>query len=459
MKQQIKVWGIRILSIALIVFAIQHWGTPLYKQYFAPKKADVYIPTAKVKVGKFTISFHEIGNLDAEKSVSVNSESSGKIISIIADGKMVAAGDVIAELDTTDLEREVRNQKLAYENALADVDRAEAEFELLKKSNKTDFEQADAQLKFDENEHQLAKDDLAKKERLAAEKLIPGSQVDQAKGVVRSKQLAVDKGKAQLELKTKEIESKENQKKADIKNVEFKAEMAKISLDEAERRTEKATIKAPAAGLVVITNDWTGDGRRKLQEGDTVRPRQSICQLPDLSNMTVKVSVGESDAPKVHVDMPVLLRLEAIPDKIFHGTVKDISSLATEKSPWEGGTPGKKDFEVSIAVKENDPKTIKPGMTADVEFICDIIKNAVYIPIEAVVERNGKTYVFLDNGKQVPVTTGKYNDNFICIEKGLQEGQVIALRDPTRPLDAQEAGSSAPGAEKEKKPVPIPGTD
>ena len=76
------------------------------------------------------------------------------------------------------------------------------------------------------------------------------------------------------------------------------------------------------------------------------------------------VNVGESDAPKVKVGMPVLIKLEAVRNRVFHGTVKEISSLATEKDPWEtGATPGKKNFEVTIQVTEVDrgPGTL-PGM-------------------------------------------------------------------------------------------------
>lgn len=463
MKQQIKVWGSRVLVLAVIVAAGWYWGVPLFKQYFAPEKTETYTPTAKVRKGTFTISLHEIGALEAERSSSVIAQTNGKIISLVADGDLVTSGDILAELDTTDIEREVRNKKLAYENALADVDRAKAELDLLKESNKTDLAQAVAQLDFDKNELKLAREELAKKERLAAEKLIPRSQVDQAKGVVRSKELAVDKGTAQLELKRKEIESKENQKDADIRNVEFKAQMAKIGLEEAERQAESALIRAPSAGLVVIAKDWTPDGRRKLQEGDSVHTRQTICTLPDLSSMLVKANVGESDAPKLRIGMPVVIRLEAVPDKIFRGTVQDIASLAVEPSPWDPGfTPGRKNFEVTVAVKETDPKTLKPGMTADAEFICETVQEAVYVPIEAVVERGGKTYVFVKRGKEyrrTEVTTGKQNDNSVCILRGLDEGQVVALRDPTRTLEEQEAGAEVPesGKKDEKKPAPIPG--
>ncbi|NIM23665.1 MAG: HlyD family efflux transporter periplasmic adaptor subunit [Armatimonadetes bacterium] len=364
-------------------------------------------------------------------------------------------------MDTTELERELRNQTLEYENRLADVDRAKAEIELLKEQNETDLAQQAAQLEFDENELKLAKEDLAKKERLLEERLVTGAQVDQAEGVVRSKELAVEKGKSQFELKKTEVESKEKQKQAEIRNIQFRADMAKSNLEETEDDLKGALLTAPAGGLVVMSRTWDGSSHRALKEGDNVHQRQTICALPDLTSMLVKVPVGESDAPKVRLGMSVLIRLEAIPEKTFHGSVKDISSLATEARIWEGGTPGKKNFEVTIDIKEVDPKTLKPGMTADVEFICDTVKDAVYVPIESVVERQGKTYVFVKDGERytrADVKTGKYNDNFICVTHGLREGEVIALRDPTRELEQQEAGSAAPGAEKEERQsVPIPG--
>lgn len=465
MKQQIKTWGTRLVVLAVLVFGAQRWGVPIYKQYFTPKKTEIYIPTTKVKAGKFVVSFQEIGNLEAEKSVSVDSEINGKIISIVPEGRMISAGQTLAVLDTTELERELRSQTLEYQNRIADVERAKDEMELLKKQNQTDLAQQKAQLDFDKNELDLAKKELEKMQRLLEEKLVTGAQVDQAAGTVRSKDLAVQKGEAQYELKTKEVESNEKQKQAEIRTVEFRADMAKSNLDLAQSQMDNAVVIAPASGLVVLDRVHDANsGRRPLQEGDSVRTQQTICSLPDLTSMQAKVQVGEADAPKVHLDMPTIITLEAVPNKVFHGKVKDISSLATEQNPWDGGTPGQKNFEVTIAVTEVDPKLLKPGMTANIEFIMYELDKAVYIPIEAVVEQQGKTYVFVKEGgsyKRTQIETGRYNDNFIRIIKGLKTGQVIALRDPTRELDQQEAGSAAPGAEKEnkKEAAPIPGAN
>lgn len=463
MKRIIKAWAPRTIMIVILVFAGQQWGMPLYKQYFTPKSTEVYIPTSMVKVGGFMVSFHEIGTLDAERSVAVNSGINGKIITLVDEGTIVKAGDEIAVLDTTDLEREVNSATLEYENQVADVKRAGEELALLKESNRIDREQTEAQLHFDQSELQIAQQDLEKKKRLADEKLIPGTQVDQAEAVRRSKDLAVKKDQAQLELKLKEIKSKEDQKQAEIDNLGFRAKMAKRGLDRVSERMGGATILAPAPGLVVLSKTYDSGSRRPIREGDDVDPREALCQLPDLSSMLVRVQVGEADAPKVTLGMPVLIRLEAAPKKIYHGSVKGISALATEGNPWEGGTPGKRNFEVQVAVTERDPSTIKPGMTADVEFIVDQLKSALFVPIESVIEQNGKTFAFIREGSQyekVPVKTGKTNDNFICITHGLKAGQTVALRDPTRDLEQQEAGSKAPGADKEKnkkQAAPIPG--
>jgi HlyD family secretion protein len=465
MKRQIQLWGTRVFSIALVILAVNYWGLPMYKQYFAPKKISVFVPTGPAREGGFIVSFHEIGTLQAEKSVPVNTDTGGKIISLVADGVVVKQGDPLITMDTTDLERDVRSKQLTYGNTKANLDKANEEFNILKETNTVDLAKAEAQQDFDKNELEMAKRDLDKQTRLAKDKLVPQSDVEKADLQLRSKTLTVLKGEKDLALKKDDIRSKEEQKKADVRNVEFQVTMAKIDLEDAQNRVKKGIIKAPSGGLVVISKSWTPDGFRKVKEGDSVRPRQTLCELPDLTKMLVKVQVGEADAPKVSVGIPTTIRLEAVPNKVFHGTIADISSLATEPDPMESNaTPGRKNFEVTIDLKEVDPKVLKPGMTADVEFVCETLKDAVYVPLEAVTERENKTFIFVKKaGKfvRVPVTTGKSNDNYVCIQKGLKKGQTIALRDPTRPMDEQEAGTGSEASKEKKKDEktapPIPG--
>jgi|GEM_PF-584133 len=456
MKRQIQLWGTRVLMVALVIVATQKWGLPLYKQYFSPKKNVVFVPTATVKSGQFTVSFHEIGTLAAEKSVPVYGEDDGKIIWIVPEGTIVKKGDKIAEMDTTTVVREVRNQKLTLKNAEADVARAEEQLRMLKLSNQTDLDKQIADRDFTKTEYEMSQKTLERKKRLAEQKLIPGDQVEQADLDVRAKKLSLDKAEADLKLKQKDIESKETQGQADVNKVKFARDIQQRNLDELQGQVTSGIISAPAPGMAVISKTWGGPGDyRKLQAGDQIHHRQTLVTLPDLSSMLIKVNVGESDAPKVKIGMAVLAKLEAVPDRTFHGTVTEISSLATEGNPFDtGSTPGRKNFEVTVHLKEADPKTIKPGMTADAEFICEAVSKALFVPLESVIEKDGKTFVYVKNGKRwkrTPIKTGKYNDNFIVVTKGLTKGQVVALRDPTKPMESQEAGASGPGAEQKKQ--------
>jgi HlyD family secretion protein len=465
MKRQIQIWGTRIVLVALVLFAFQRWGLPLYKQYFTPKKTVTFVPTTAVRKGTLIISFQEGGTLAAERSASVISDITGKIISIAPEGIAVKAGDKLVELDTTDIDKDVRDRQLAYKNALTDVSRANAELDILEESNKTELEKAQAQADFDKTELTRAQEQFAKKKRLADDKLIPRTDADQAELDVKSKELAVKKGDLDLALKVKDNESKVEQKKAEVGKVIFASNLAKSSLDEMQGRRSKATITAPASGMLVV-GVFYREGVQKFKVGDMIERRQQVCELPDLSSMQVKVNVGEADAPKVRVEQPVLIRLEAVPDRVYHGKVLSISPLATEARWWESGqNPGRKNFDVLVAVKESDPKHVKPGMTATVEFICDTMKNAVYVPIECVEEKDTRTYCFVRNGKRFErrlVSVGKRNDNFICITKGLNPGETVALRDPAKPAaevetEASKAVSSESKGKAQVAPIPETG--
>ena len=422
-----------------------------WARWFPGERKEVFIPTAQARRGELVVSVRQLGSVEAERSVLVSSEIEGKIIYLVPEGRSVSPGERLVQLDDAPLREAVRTATLEYNNARAQVEKAKLEFEIQKESNRTEVEQQEAQLNFDRAELERAQAQLEKKKRLAADRLIPQSEVEVAEIDVRSKQFNVTKQEKALALKRKEVESRESQKQAEVRNVEFSAEMAAIRLKEAQGRLRKSRILAPKGGLVVIQKVWTPDGRRKFKEGDSVFPQQQILQLPDLSSMLVKAQVEEADIARVKVGQSVRLTLDALPGKTYSGAVQEISSLATEASPWEtSGTPGRKNFEVTIKINTSGVSPIRPGMTANVEIISDRVKDTVYVPIEAVFEKEGKRLVYVKRGASfVPreVETGKRNETFVAIRRGLRKGEVVALKDPSRqesPAGRQEKPAALP---------------
>ena len=452
-------WLIRIVIIIVVCYGIWQYGIPLYKKYTTKKVETVFVPTAQVKEGPFLVSFTEKGNMDAINTISVQSPINGKIISILNDGDVVKKGDVIAVLDSGDLKTQARSRSVELENARREVERAEAEFTIFKEQNKTELEQAMADFDFNKTELDRAVKDLEKKNRLLAEKLIAGTEVESAELAVKSKELTVKKDEMQLALKKKDIESKEQQKEADIKNVRFRFEITKQQFDDAQFNVKNASIISPAAGMIVLEDMWTGNGRRKFQAGDSLNINAPVCKIPDLNNMRVNTKVVEGNVSKLKKGTPVILKVEAIKDRVYHGKVEEISTLATEDQPWESGAvPGKKTFSVNVNVTEKDPKNFRPGMTVETQFVIRNLGVATYLPIEAVFEREGKTWVFLkkkDTYVKTMVIIGESNDNNVQIRHGLKKGDIVALEDPAE-LQADNKKLSNKKKEKDGKTAPIP---
>lgn len=454
MKVSARIWIIRLIVIGVIAGGIYQWGIPLYKHYLTPPDKNINVPTTIVKEGDFKVSFHQNGTLEAKVSVPVRSSMRGKIIKLIDEGVFVKAGDQIARLDTEETERTVRNEKLKYENMMAELNRIKGQLEILREQNKTELVRVQTRLDFDIAELNRVAERRDRKLSLAKEKIIASDEVEAAEREVRAKQLVVTNGEMNLEMKRKEVLARENQTIEDMKNVEIVSNMAKAELEEAESKMKRAVILAPAAGMVVLTKvrDDSAGGRRAIREGDNISPRRAICDLPDLSSMLIKAQVSEATSPRVFIDMPVLFKLEAVGNKTFNGVVTNVASLATIEDPRTGtvNKTGNKTFTVTIAITEKDPKVLKPGMTADVEFLEKSIDKAIFIPKAAIIEKNGLMTVYKKTGKSfvnVPVETGSFNDTSVCILKGVEKGDVVALRDPTR-NEEEELTSLGTGGEE-----------
>ncbi len=206
------------------------------------------------------------------------------------------------------------------------------------------------------------------------------------------------------------------------------------------------SMKAPIPGLVVYEINWnTG---RKISVGNTPWPGMSLVSLPDLSQMQVVTNINEVDISKVKKGQHVKITLDAFPDKQFSGTVAEVGTIGQQKNQGSN----LKTFEVILTINGTDP-ILKPGMTTGNEIVIETVPAAVFIPIESVFEKDGKTIVYLMNGRKPrgqEVTLGVKNSNYIIVRSGVAEGDMIALRDPTvkepAPADARARGR------KEKKP-------
>ncbi len=86
-------------------------------------------------------------------------------------------------------------------------------------------------------------------------------------------------------------------------------------------------------------------------------------------------------------------------------------------------------FDIAVAIEEDDP-ALRPTMTANLEIIVDTLEDAIAVPHRAVVEREGKTFVYVREGSRlVPreVALGTAGYSKVVVESGLEEGEEICV--------------------------------
>jgi len=134
------------------------------------------------------------------------------------------------------------------------------------------------------------------------------------------------------------------------------------------------------------------------------------------------------------------VRVEAYPDLKLTGKVTLIGTLAQE----ERDRPRSKFFGVTVEVGESNER-LRPGMTARVEIEVEERAKALYVPLEAVFEKEGRSICYVVTRRGVSardVVLGPSNRDFVVVVRGLERGERVALRDPE--AAPQDTGSSAP---------------
>jgi HlyD family secretion protein len=217
-----------------------------------------------------------------------------------------------------------------------------------------------------------------------------------------------------------------------------------------EEQMSKCLIRGTRPGLVIYGR--AGDdmmyygGEERIREGATVRERQTILTIPDTTSMSVKVRIHESYIKKVKKGQKVRLTADAFPDKELSGEVTKVGVLPDSQNRWMN--PDLKVYLTTISV-DGTNDWLKPGMTAKVEIFIEKLNDVLYVPIQSVVQEEGKYFCYVPNGGSKParreVEVGSFNEEFIEVKKGLAEADKVLLRPPK---------SLAPAnSEEDKKPA------
>lgn len=229
-------------------------------------------------------------------------------------------------------------------------------------------------------------------------------------------------------------------------------EMELAQRENLELQLKACVIKAPQPGLVAygdLNASSSYNYNNSIEEGATVRLRQTMLTIPDMSQMGVRVNVHESQIKKVRIGQPVKVRVDAEPGKELDGRVAELAVLPDSSSSRY--TPNLKVYPCTIHINGYHP-WMKPGMNAKVEIIVDQLADVLYVPVQSIEVEQDHHFCYVSNNGSLErreIVTGVFNDEFIEVRDGLQGGENVALSLPKK----AETDMGGPG-----KPEPEHGT-
>jgi multidrug resistance efflux pump len=257
--------------------------------------------------------------------------------------------------------------------------------------------------------------------------------------------------------------SKLAQAEAKLKSAQGQYNIQARQRKEFYEQLDKCTISAKRPGLVVYggggDEDYYG-GEERIREGATVRERQSIITIPDMTKMSVRVKIHESYIKKVKKSQRARITVDAFPDTVLEGEVSKVGVLPDSQNRWMN--PDMKVYLTTITINGTND-WLKPGMSAKVEILANCLSNVVYVPVQSVAPSEGKQICYVANGRKPECRTveiGEFNDEFIEIKNGLKEGERVLLRavESQAPEKTEEKPQQAPAGKPATQPAGPPAT-
>ena len=403
-------------------------------------------PVWTVDRGDLVTELIEPGTLRAARSTTYRSPVSGRqveIVHLVPEGLLVREGDLLARLETRDLEAEAQQAV----DAVQDVEfaRQVAELELLEATAGLEsavegeglltLEESRTGLALTEKRVARLRREVANLEPLLDKGFITGDELERSRAELETAEadLAIARRRASIleeqthPVRRRRAELQLAQKRAAREGVERRLDAARRRVAALTALIDRCSIYADGPGLVVHEEFVASSPRRKVRLGDRVTPSQGIVRVVDVTRMLVATSVPERSIHRVRAGQPVDVRLEAFPALVLPGRVTAIGALArtTRDRMVE-----RKRFDVTVELDPVDDAELRPEMTARVDIRVGERRGVVRVPVSAVIERGGRTLVNVRSGGRVEerqVQLGEQNLRFVEVVAGVAEGERVML--------------------------------
>jgi len=396
-----KLWW--ILGIVVVLTAVGGFF------FFRRGPKPVAVQTAVVERGDLQAKVTANGKVQAQRKVDISATIPGQITQLaVREGDAVKKGQLLLQIDAANPRAAARSSEFSMQALLKELDSA----------------------RFSEEQ---ARADAERAEENFRAEILPAAELQRWRTAASTAQAA-------------------------LVGAEHRVEQARAFLEGMRDTLAKTTVRSPIDGIVTA---------RRVEEGEVAvigvqnSPGTVLLTISDMSVVETEMEVDETSIPTVAVGQDALIRIDAYPNRTFHGVVTEVGSsplLATSSQ-----TEAIK-FKVKIQIKD-PPAGIKPGLSVQADILTGFRGQALAIPIQALLlreierkpgdkpvpgaPRDEEGVYVVESGKVrfQKVKTGLLGELSLEVLDGLKGGETI-VTGPFRELRSLEPG----GAVRAEKP-------
>lgn len=466
-----KIWVVGLASAVVLLGAMgaRSW---INQNSNKPTLEDL---TVKVQSKDVTLRIGASGTITPVKSVNLSPKQAGVLVRLLVEqGDRVEKNQVIARMDTRDLEGQLiqanaavaqaqarlaelqaGNRPEEIQQARARVLRAEAQLAQIAGGTQLEsIAQVESQVKSAQARLDLANTRLKSFEQLYKAGAETRDRRDEAKAEAETARANLNEAQQRLQILQRgsqpaevlraRAEVAEARQAYELMKKGSRAEVilqAQAAVAEAEGRqrvvmTQMADtiIRAPFAGTIT---------QKYATEGAFVTPTTSASSTSSATStsivalareLEVLATVPEVDIGRIRPGQTVEIRADAYPGKVFKGRVRLVSPEAIEEQNVTS-------FQVKVAITKGQDQ-LRSGMNTDLTFLGDTVADSMVLPTGAIATEDGQTGVYIpdDQGepKFQPVTIGTAIGNQTQILDGVTPGQRVY----DTPPEGQKLGDS-----------------
>ncbi len=380
----------------------------------------------------------------AQNEIAVIPKIGGTVSKVhVKVGDEVKAGDVLFEIDSRDIEIQVKSAQSSVNSSQATVSSAQAGLNSaqaglnsaqanynMNTGSKLD-NQVSSQKANVENLERQYNDllrDLESNKSLLEVGAVSQNTIDNLETQLANVKSNLNQAREQLEtLETQTIEETKRASAASVKQAEASVSQAEASVSQAEASVSQAEanlenakqqlsytkVVAEIDGIVSSCN---------VTEGSTVGAGNAALSLIDIDHVKISFNVTGDIVNTIHSGDTVFTYIDAVSSDAFEGVISTVAPAADAKT-------GLYPVEIQIA---NPNHKLKPGMFATSKLVLSENANALSVPIEAVIEKNTEKYIYTVDANniahKVSVETGIENETHIEIVSGANANDIIVVK-------------------------------